>query len=230
VQGLPTKKVYAEEGDGALPFVGANSQRLRDITSRYYSSMNRLDESIGMLFDSLRHSGTSENTLLIYMSDHGAQFDRGKSSNYEGGLKVSLIASWKGKIQSGQVNEDLISSIDILPTILDVAGIHISDELPGKTFLSLHNGKIQPNNREFVFADGEGSAPFFYFPRRSIRGKKYKLIHNLLYDRENPKYKFYLSLEGHFGGGPSEEELNNLKSELWKEAYERWHHPPKYEL
>lgn len=87
VEGLPTIKVNRDRIKETLPFVGVNNERLLDETEAYYNCMNRLDESIGMLLDSL---GDLSNTCIIYLSDHGAQFSRGKLTNYEGGLKYLL--------------------------------------------------------------------------------------------------------------------------------------------
>lgn len=94
VDGLPTIEVNENQISGTLPFVGVDSERLRAQTADYYSQINRLDESIGMLMDSLKSSGKAENTLVIFLSDHGAQFSRGKTTSYEAGLKIPLIMNW----------------------------------------------------------------------------------------------------------------------------------------
>jgi N-sulfoglucosamine sulfohydrolase len=85
------------------------------------------------------------------------------------------------------------------------------------------------NWSEYVFAGGVGSAPFFYYPRRSVRGKRFKLIHNLNYQNENPKVDFYNRREGHFVAGTSLKETAELNEEMTK-AYRIWRNPPEYEL
>ena len=77
--------------------MGVDNPRLRELTADYFNSINRLDESVGMLLDSLRSSGKMKNTLIIYLGDHGAQFSRGKCSNYESGLRDSLNCELAGE-------------------------------------------------------------------------------------------------------------------------------------
>ena len=83
---------------------------------------------------------------------------------------------------------------------------------------------------EYIFADGSGSAAFFYFPKRSVRGERYKLIHNLLQDRENPKFRYYAEqLGAHFTGGTKISELDSAGKDIQR-AYQTWRKPPVYEL
>ncbi|NOQ97504.1 MAG: sulfatase-like hydrolase/transferase [Calditrichae bacterium] len=228
VEGLPTKKLEATDVDGPLDFVGANSEYLREYTANYFNCMNRLDESVGILLDSLQTSGKAENTIIIYLGDHGAQFSRGKCSNYEAALKVPFIVNWPGKITEGVKKDELISTIDLLPTILDLAGMEKPESLPGKSLMPLvKNEEIEWT--QHVFAGGAGSAPFFYFPRRSVRDARFKLIHNLNYTEENPKFNFYVSRQGHFRAGTNLEEIANLTPEM-KRVYETWRNPPEFEL
>ena len=96
--------------------------------------------------------------------------------------------------------------------------------------LPLINDAKATNNRDYIFADGNGSSVLLYYPRRSVRGKRFKLIHNLLYEKENPKYLFYETHKnGHFDGGTEEQEILN-SSPAVIEAYNIWRNPPKYEL
>lgn len=228
VEGLPTKKVETEDIDKPLSFIGADSEFLREYTSYYYNCMNRLDESVGMLLDSLRASGIAENTIIIYLGDHGAQFSRGKCSNYEAALKVPFIMHWPGKIGEGLKNDNLISTIDLLPTILELIGMEKPVSLPGESLMPLvKNEKVEW--AEYVFAGGAGSAPFFTYPRRSVRDFRFKLIHNLNYFEENPKFNFYIGRQGHFRAGTNLEEIADLSTEM-KRVYDTWRNPPEFEL
>lgn len=230
VEGLPSVEVSSEDLPGTLPFVGADSERLREFTANYYNCMNRLDESVGMLLDVLELSGKEENTLVIYLGDHGAQFSRGKCSNYEAGLQVPFLMKWTGNIPQNQERNQLISTIDLLPTILEVAGIDIPDYLPGRPLDALYNDNREVDWPHYIFADGAGSAAQFCFPRRSVRNEQYKLIHNLIQDRDNPHYdKYAYQLNVHFSGGTSLEEINASPMDIQK-AYKTWKNPPEFEL
>ena len=230
VEGLPTTLVAGEDLDGALPFVGANSERLRLFTANYYNCMNRLDESVGMLLDVLEKSGKEENTLIIYLGDHGAQFSRGKCSNYEGALKVPFMIKWPGVVSENRKTDELISTIDLLPTLLNAAGMDIPENLPGLSLEAFYQD-INPSKwRENIYADGAGSAAKFCYPRRSIRNNRYKLIHNLIQDRDNPHFLSYANhINVHFSGGTEIEEIEASPENI-REAYSVWKNPPEFEL
>ena len=228
VEGMPAHPLEGKDLKSTIPFVGVDNDRLRDLTANYYNSMNRLDESVGMLLDSLRTSGKLENTLIIYLGDHGAQFSRGKGSNYESGLRIPLIMSWPGRIAEGQTSEELISTIDLVPTILSAAGIAVADHLPGLSLVPLFEKSGDPvNSREYIFADGAGSAAFYFYPYRSVRDKQFKLIRNLLNQRENPKFLAYAFQM--YGTGTLPDELEDASPEV-RRAYNTWQNPPEFEF
>jgi len=230
VEGMPAKPMTGEDVSGPLPFIGADSYRLRAYTAQYYNSIERLDEMVGKLLQRLDQSGKANNTLVIYLGDHGAQFSRGKCSSYDAGLKVPLIIYWPGKTSKGLVQKELVSSIDLLPTILETAGIVVPENLPGKSWTNLMTGKAEKEEREFVYADNEGSAPMFYHPQRSIRSSRYKLIHNLVPEMDDPHFTFYANHIGHhFDGGTEEKEIEASSQQI-QDSYKTFKHPPEYEL
>ncbi|MCK4745961.1 MAG: sulfatase-like hydrolase/transferase, partial [Bacteroidales bacterium] len=174
--------------------------------------------------------GKAENTIILYLGDHGAQFSRGKCSNYEAALRVPLIIKWPGHATPGIRKSDLVSVIDLLPTLLDVSGIDIPELLPRKSLIPLLLNKKDATGHDYIFADGSGSAAFFYFPKRSVRDSRYKLIYNLLQDRENPKFMQYAEQMGaHFAGGTKLSEIESASLEVQR-AYQTWRTPPTYEL
>lgn len=230
VDGMPAHPLEPEDVEHLLPYVGADSPRMRENTANYYNQMNRLDEAIGMLLEELTLSGKADNTLIIYLGDHGAQFSRGKTTNYEGGLKIPLIISWPGNMQKDQRRMELISTIDLFPTMLEAAGITPPDDLPGFSLLPIIKGDNIKEWREYLFAGGAGCAVQFYYPKRSVRDNRYKLINNLAQDRENPVYRYYLEQLGvHFAAGTNKEEVEQAANEV-KQAYETWRIGPEYEL
>ncbi|TKG94632.1 DUF4976 domain-containing protein [Puteibacter caeruleilacunae] len=229
VQGMPAKPISSEDLEHTIDFTGADSKRLREFTANYYNCMNRLDESIGMLLTKLEKANKLDNTLIIYLGDHGAQFSRGKCSNYEAALRIPFIMQWEGQIKAGTINNNLISTIDIVPTILDAANIQGSNSLPGKSLLEVANTSYKKNWRDAVYAGGAGASSLMYYPRRSVRTERFKLIHNILQDRDNPHYHFYLSKQGHFAAGTQPSEITNASDQI-KNAYKTWKNPPEYEL
>ncbi len=167
-----------------LPFIGIDTPRIRKAVANYYNCLSRLDTGIGMLLQELANAGRAENTLVIYLGDHGSQFPRGKMTCYESGLRIPLIVRWPGRARSGLVKSELVSTVDILPTILQAVGAEVPAGLVGRSIRSLLKGKEVPW-REYVFGQYHAQNERTYFPQRSVRDRRYKLIVNLLQDRQN---------------------------------------------
>lgn len=230
VEDMPQHPISGEDIKEPLSYIGANSSHLRKYVANYYNCLMRMDEMVGKLLEKLRATGKDQNTLIIYMADHGAEFSRGKFSNYDAGLQVPLIVYWPGMVQAGSVRSELVSSIDILPTIMAAAQAKIPAAMPGKPLIPLFKGTAAPNWRKYIFAETEGSFPHAYYPRCSVRDNRYKLIHNLLSERENPEFNLYAQhLLAGFEGGTEKEEIAASNKQI-QAAYRIWHNPPEYEL
>lgn len=226
--GLPVKPLEGKDVK-PLPWVGADSATLREFTADYYNCMSRLDTGVGMLFDKLAQAGKADNTLIIYFGDHGAQFSRGKTSVYEAGLRIPLIVSWAGHMKKGIVPTELVSTLDVLPTILDATKVKGPEDLPGKALQPLMNGK-KVAWRKYIVAQTNGSAPSLYFQQQSIRDKRYKLVISPVRNRPNLCAKAYMDRHNvHFAAGTSPEDIA-ASSEDIQQIYETYMNPPLYEL
>ncbi len=214
-----------------LPWVGAESERLLEVMADYYNCMARLDDWVGLLLDSLAKTGADKNTLVIYIGDHGAQFPRGKGSVYESGLRVPFIVRWPGHAKAGLVRPEMVSTIDILPTVLSATKITPKQKLPGWNLLPVLTD-FQPDHwRSYIFAMTTGSFPRNCFVQHSIRDKRYKLIVTAQPGTPNLIAGSYLDdKHQHFvvsGVRPAERKLVNERTEM---AFRRWENPPRYEL
>ena len=159
--------------------------------------MSRLDTGIGMVLHELHKSGKANDTLVIYIGDHGAQFSRGKGSVYEGGLRIPMIVRWPGQVKAGTVREELVSTVDILPTVLQAVQLPARASLPGRSLLPLAANRDAPWRR-YLFAERTAFHAGSFFPQRTLRDERYKVILNLTPDRSNPVAKRYESREGAF--------------------------------
>jgi N-sulfoglucosamine sulfohydrolase len=207
-----------------LAYMGIDHPELRQQTADYYNCMNRLDTLVGELLDTLRDSGKADNTLVIYLGDHGADLLRGKRTSYESGVRIPQIAAWANGAKAGQVRQELVSTIDLMPTLLDAAGAKTPTGLPGRSFLPLLKGET-PAWREYLFTEFHLHGAWNYYPQRTVRNDRYKLIHNLMPDTPCPEIPFALGryfkeLDEGFAGtsGPV------------FHAYQRMKHPPEFEL
>ena len=122
----------------------------------YATMVENLDIQIGRLMDKLQKSGKLENTFILFTSDNGGPYEitrqwplrAGKGSYYEGGIRVPMIAFWKGKIRAGTNSDVPVTNLDFYPTILEVAGVSkpVGKTLDGSTILPLltGSGTIEP--------------------------------------------------------------------------------------
>ena len=129
VDGLPKSPQTGAEVK-AMPYMGVDPPALREMVADYYNSLARLDNCVGELLAVLDKSGKADNTLVIYMGDHGADMLRGKRTCYKGGLRIPLIVRWPGHAQP-RVREELVSTIDLMPTVLAACGAAAVPDLPG---------------------------------------------------------------------------------------------------
>lgn len=172
--GFPTTKV---EGDiPPLPWIGSDTPKLREEMRNYLNCMNRLDEGIGLVLRHLEELGERDNTLVIYMADHGADFPRGKTTCYEAGVKVPMIVNFPKSFPKDHVETAMVSSMDILPSILWEAGIAIPDGLSGVPLQTLQDPKTP--RRKYIHTFNTGSAASLLYLTFGIRDERFKLIFN----------------------------------------------------
>jgi len=161
------------------PYYVDNKETRRDIAD-YYDEISRMDRHIGIMMAELEHRKLLENTVIIFLSDNGMPFPRAKGTLYDAGIQTPLIISWKGKINSGSTHANgLISTIDLAPTILDLAGIAAPENMYGKSFSGILFNPSLPG-REFIFSERNWHDCDEYM--RCIRTEKYKLIFNAYYE------------------------------------------------
>lgn len=228
VEGRPSSPVTPDAVE-VMPYIAVDNPRIREYTAGYYNCVQRLDECVGELLHVLDESGHSEDTLVIFMGDHGAQMARGKIWPLEAGVKIPFLVKWPGMVREGARSHELVSTIDLLPTFLDVAGLPARDELPGSSLVPVLKSD-HTDFREYLAVERNCDVAFLYFPQRAIRDERYKLIWSPLRDRPDPGVECYLG-QTHpaYCGCPSMEELKDLP-ESTRKLYLDWLNPPEYQL
>jgi arylsulfatase A-like enzyme len=153
------------------PAVSLNDVRSRypalsDERQRNVALVEDLDAQIGRVIRALEKSKQLDNTLILFVSDNGGSLPHaqsnghlrgGKQDFFEGGIQVPAFVFWKDKISSGKVNQDVMLHMDILPTLLDVAGSKIPSGLDGISFWQSWMGKtFTINDRKLFWVRREG--------------------------------------------------------------------------
>ncbi len=115
--------------------------------------MTWLDAGVGAILQKLRDIGADENTIVIVTSDHGL-WRHGKSTLYDGGMRVGMIARWPASQQAGRVYSGLINNIDFAPTILDLAGVEVPADahIDGRSYRAVLEGSDAPI-QDAIFAE-----------------------------------------------------------------------------
>jgi len=168
--------------------------------AKYYANCTWFDETCGQLIDILEKRNLRDDTLIVYVTDNGwinrtdksAYAPRSKQTPFEGGIRTPIMFSWpNGNLKNGK-RKDVVSSIDLFPTVLAATGAHTPKDLPGLNLLeNLKNEKVI--KRKGIFgesfahdiADIENPEDSLLF-RWTIEGK-WKLL--LTYDGEVNRYK-----------------------------------------
>ncbi|MCL5270184.1 MAG: sulfatase, partial [bacterium] len=157
-----------------------DNARVRKDLADFYGSVTFMDECIGKVLDALRETGLDKNTLVIFNTDHGISFIRGKGTMYDAGIMTALIMRWPGVIKTGTKCDHLMSSVDWLPSVLDLAGAKAEAQaappIQGRSFAPfLRGGQYEP--RKEIFA--EFNFHEIYDPVRTVRTDRWKYIRNL---------------------------------------------------
>jgi arylsulfatase A-like enzyme len=120
--------------------------KAREIKAAYYAMIELIDDNVGRMMEALERSGQRENTIAIFMSDHGEMLgDHGLLLKgcrfYEGLVRVPLIFSWPGHIRENRVCDDLVELVDVAPTLLELCGGPVPAHIQSKSLAPLLRGE-----------------------------------------------------------------------------------------
>lgn len=138
----------------------AQDPRLPAHLAPYYANITWLDETVGELLDTLEQRGYLHETIVVFVVDNGYVVDRenrnqavrSKNTPFEQGIRTPLLIRWDGQVRPG-IHSGLVSTIDLMPTLLAAAGIDPSDQrLPGINLLPIARGRV-PASPRAVFGE-----------------------------------------------------------------------------
>lgn len=193
-----------------VPYLPDTKQVRQDL-SLFQGSVKVLDEAVGRIIRKLEETGLDENTIIIYTTDHGIAFPRAKGTLKEAGLETALIIYAPKLIEGGKVIDQLLCNVDMMPTILDLAGGQIPENLDGKSFAVILKNENKPIRNEFFC---ELTWHDRYHPMRGIRTDKYKYVLNI---EDGPKIYMPFDIHSSLSGEDLREEyyIPNEKEELY---------------
>lgn len=131
----------------------------RQVTAAYYAMIELIDEQVGRILAALEETGQLENTIVIFMSDHGEMLgDHGlylKGPHfYEEAVRCPLIVSWPGRFEQDLRAQGLVELVDLVPTLLEAAEIEIEPAIQGHSLLPILRGQADPSkHRDYVYCE-----------------------------------------------------------------------------
>ena len=171
------KPLVTDPKEVPVPPYYPDTPAVREELARVYDNIADMDARVGELLKQLEEDGLAEDTIVFYWSDHGDGMPRSKRSLYDSGLRVPLMIRWPKSLapafKPGTVNDQLVSFIDLAPTVLAAAGVDIPAHLQGRVLVGPKAG-AEPG---FIFA-ARDRMDLEYDMMRAARDKQFLYIRN----------------------------------------------------
>ena len=192
---LPPQIDRYKPDDVVVPGFMPDLPNIRKEVSWYLNSAYRADLFVGRMLQVLDDHDLTDDTFVIFLSDNGMHFPFAKSNCYMTSVRTPLIFRWPGRIRANTSSDSLISSVDLMPTILKATDTQSSHQMDGHNLANLFESP-STTVRDFAFAaiNAKGKSKF---EMRALIGKQYHYIYNHFADGKN---QFY---DGKYGGGIS---------------------------
>jgi arylsulfatase A-like enzyme len=174
----PTPVGGRRPGEGGVEIPGylPDCPEARQDFAAFQGAIRAMDAGVGRLLDGLRELGLEENTWVIFTTDHGAAMPRAKGTLYDPGIEVALLMRWPdGGLTGGRAYDEMLSNVDVVPTMLDALGLRLPDNLHGESFWPLFQDAPYLPRAE-IFA--EKTFHTYYEPMRAVRTATHKYIAN----------------------------------------------------
>jgi len=169
----PNRTLITDPASVEIPPYYPDTKNVREDLARHYDNIAQVDEQIHKILQQLEEDNLIENTVVFFFSDHGDGLPRAKRWLYDSGIRVPLIIRWPGKIDPATVDRNLVSFVDLGPTVLSIAGIPPPAHIQGRAFL----GPYKRPPREYVFGARDRIDESYDWVR-AVRDQRFKLIRN----------------------------------------------------
>ncbi|MBI4876687.1 MAG: sulfatase [Acidobacteria bacterium] len=165
-------------GEVRVPGFLPDIPEVRREVAEYYTSVYRCDETVGEVLRALRESGLEQNTLVMFLSDNGMSFPYSKTNCYRDSTRTPWIVRWPGRVKPSVVEgRHMISGIDFMPTVLEVAGLPAVEGMDGRSFVPVLEGRGQAGREQVVTVFHETSGRQ-RFEMRALETPRFGYIYN----------------------------------------------------
>jgi len=175
---FPKASRYYSPDEVQVPGFLPDLPLVRKEVAEYFTSVHRCDETVGQVLRALSDTGFEDDTLVMFISDHGMAFPFAKTNCYLASTRTPWIVRWPGKVRPGRVDaKHFISGIDFMPTVLDAVGLPQVEGMDGRSFVPLLAGAEQ-QGRDHVFTVFHQTAGKRKYPMRSIQNARFGYLFN----------------------------------------------------
>ena len=148
--------------------------RVREEVSQYYSNVSRFDVAFGLVMKELTAAGRDEDTVVVFMSDHGMSFPFSKATVYYNGTWSPVLVRIPG-MKETQTRAELVSSVDVMPSVLELLDVKPPTGMDGRSWAPLLKGETQ-SDRDFVITHVNTVSSAKSFAQRCVRTKDRSLM------------------------------------------------------
>jgi len=170
-----------------LPPYYPDTPLVRRDWARYYDLISVMDGQVRAILQQLEDDGLADRTIVLFWGDHGRGLPRAKRFTYDSGLRVPVLVRWPGTVAPGSVVDDLVSLMDLGPTVLSLAGVSVPAHMQGRPFL----GAAKAPPREYVFGHRDRMDEA-YDMMRTVRDARYRYIRNFFPGRPYAQHIEYM--------------------------------------
>lgn len=193
-------------------------EQWQPVVAKYWGRVTQIDAQIGRILETLDQLGLADDTVVIFGTDHGDSvgqhgglFDKGPFM-YEEVYHVPLIVRWPGQVASDATDGRFVSLVDLMPTILDLAGVPVPVGVDGHSLRPLLQGQEPEDWPDYAVAEWHGHR--FLYSQRMVRWNHYKYVFNPgdvdeLYDLEADPHELHNRID--------DPEMKELKGHLEQE-------------
>mgnify|MGYP005838888411 CR=1 FL=1 len=200
-------------------------EEVKESIAHYWGFCTMVDDMFGQVLDTLDRISQRDNTLVIFVSDHGEHcgahgiYCKGISS-FDEGYRVPLVMRWPGKINNpGRSVDEFVTLMDIAPTLIEVTGAEQLNKCSGKSLMPFLRGEQPEDWRDAIYTQCNGVE--IYYTSRTVKDKGYKYVYtpidiDELYDLKNDPYEMKNLIDE-----PSMQDIKKqMIKKMWQKAFE----------
>lgn len=184
------QKLSTNPSDVVVPPYLPDTQAVREDLARHYNNIEYMDTQVEEILAELEADGLLDSTIVIWTTDHGDGLPRAKRSVYESGLHVPMTIRFPNGYGEGTITDELVSFVDLAPTLLALAGSEPAAHMQGNIFVG--EGRDRPRTYIHAAADRHDEVEDRV---RSVRDERYKYIRNYVPEQAFYQHMWYRDIQ-----------------------------------